>query len=265
MEHLQTRLELRGLRPARAHVLGRAGYAGIGRVDVHLERRGHLAADDRALIEVDVLQRVDHARDVVQIAGGRVAIDPGLGVDHVHGRPGRAEIHARAPGLHVVLRSLPVQDEVPRGSRHRVLDQRAREDQPPLRGQCGPGLGHVLDSARGRIRKPDGLQHVERGVVNANDVGVGQRLVSPADHARVHGSQVVGQRTSAGGPPRRARPAAHHLVLDAAHNIPPAETTSAGCTETGGFGKERPRAGVTDRKILDLLSPLRFAFPHIAR
>ena len=50
-----------GLGEARADVLGGAGDAGVSGVEVEVGGLDHVAADDRALEEVDVLERIDHA------------------------------------------------------------------------------------------------------------------------------------------------------------------------------------------------------------
>jgi hypothetical protein len=68
---------------------------------------------------------------------------------------------------------LSVQHEVPRRPRHGVLDQRAWENQPARGIERRARLGHILDAARGGVRETDVLEYVERGVVDAHDVGVG--------------------------------------------------------------------------------------------
>jgi len=114
------------------------------------------------LIEVQMFERVDHPRDVVQILRGRVPVLPGLGIDDVYRRSSGAEVHARTPRLHVVLWVLSMQHEVPRRPRHRVLDQRARENQPTRGGERRARLGHILDAARGRVSETNVFEHVER-------------------------------------------------------------------------------------------------------
>ena len=192
MEHLEARLDVLRLYPARTHVFGGAGDARIGGVDIHFKRSRDLAAHDRALKEMKVLERVDHARDVVQILGRRVAVDAGRRIDDVHGSACGAEIDPRSPWLHVVLRILAVQHEVPRSPGHGVLDQRARKNQPPGGVELRPRLGHVLDAAGSRVGEPNVFQHVERSMMDSKHVGVGQRLVQAARHARADRAQVVG-------------------------------------------------------------------------
>ena len=142
-----------GRDPARTDMFGGAGHAGITGVEVHLGRVHQIAANHRALEEVQMLERVHHARDVVQIERGRVAVFAAVRVHHMHRRAGRAEIDTIAPGLHVVLRILAMQHEMARGIGDGVLDQGAREQKAPGIGQGATGLGQVLDAAGRRVGK----------------------------------------------------------------------------------------------------------------
>ena len=81
---------------------------------------------------MQMLQRIDNPRDVVQVLGGRIPVDTGLGVDDVHGGARRAEVDAGAPRLHVMFGVLAMQHEMSRRARNRILDQGARKDQPSL-------------------------------------------------------------------------------------------------------------------------------------
>src|SRR5450631_4124609 len=100
---------MRRLYPARAHMLGGARHAGVGGIYVELPCTDQLAANDWPLVEVDMLESIDHACDVVQILRRGITVGAGPRIDHVHSRTRCAEIDARTPGLHVVLRFLPVQ------------------------------------------------------------------------------------------------------------------------------------------------------------
>jgi hypothetical protein len=195
-------------------------HARISRVDVHFHRRRDLAAHHRALIEVQVLERVHDPSDVVQILGGRIPIQARLAIHDVNRGARGAEIHSRSPRLHVVFRVLAVEHEVPGGPRDGIFHQRAREDQPAGGVELRPSLGHVVDAARGRIREPDVLQHVQRGMMDAQHIRVRQGLVSAARHAGTHGTQVVGQRSRPRGAPRRTRAAARDLGFNFAHRGP---------------------------------------------
>ncbi len=139
-----------------------------------------LPADDRALVEMQVIERVDDARDVVQVLGRRVAVRAAAAIDDVHGRAGGAEIDARPPRLHVVLRVLAVQHEAAARACERVLDERARKHEPARGCQARARTRHVVDARRRRVGEADLLEHVERGPVDAQDVGVGERLVRAA-------------------------------------------------------------------------------------
>ena len=100
-----------------------------------------------ALVEVNVLHRVHEARDVVRVLRQRLAVFAGDGVDDVHGGTGGSEVHLLAPRLHVVLRVLRMQHEVPRRHRQRVFDERPREQQPTF-GANGAALRQQVIEAR---------------------------------------------------------------------------------------------------------------------
>src|SRR5690606_11551436 len=90
------------------------------------------------------------------------------------------------PRLHVVARILTGQDEMARRLGDRVLDQRAREDQPALVGQLRSDSRAGFDAGRDRIGEPDILQHVERGMMDFDNVGFAERLELAAFEARPH-------------------------------------------------------------------------------
>ena len=58
---------LRGLTQLVPTCLVVAADAGVAGVEIHLERVGQVARHHRALEEMDVLERVDHAADVVEV------------------------------------------------------------------------------------------------------------------------------------------------------------------------------------------------------
>ncbi len=66
-----------------------------------------------------------------------------------------------------------MQNEMPGRLGHGVLDERPRENQPPFRSELRARLGHVFDTARSRVRKTDTFEHVERGMMDAQHIGVG--------------------------------------------------------------------------------------------
>ena len=164
-------------------MLGRAGDGGIAGVEIHLVRVGHVARHHAALEEVDVLAGIDHARGVVQILQRRLAVLARVDIDHVHRRPGGAEIQLRTAQVHVVARVLAAERDVTRGDGERVLDQRTREVQPPVAVDPAPG-GDCLDAGGNGLRQADVLEHVERRVVHPHDIDIGERLEAPAGHAR---------------------------------------------------------------------------------
>jgi len=142
-----------------------------------------LAANYGTLIEMNVVEGIDDARDVVQILRRGVTIDAGSRIDDVHRGSRGAEINARIPRFHVVFRVLPVQDEAARGTRHGILNQRARKNQPARWRHLCARLGHVLDAARRRIRESDVLEDIECGAMDAKHLSIGQWCVAAARHA----------------------------------------------------------------------------------
>ena len=110
-----------------ADMLGGARDAGVERVEVELHGADHVARHQRALVEVDVVERVDDARGVVEVLQQQFAVLAGLEVDHVHGSAGRAVVDLAAPGLEVVAGVLAAKREAAGCTGDDVLDQRPRE------------------------------------------------------------------------------------------------------------------------------------------
>ena len=221
MEHLQARLDVLRLHPARAHMLGGARHARIGGVDVDFQRRRHLAADDRALIEVQMLECIDHAGDVVAHPWWS-------------SRDRRRSSHRRCAPLRPRCRNKRASPRAP-----------CRASGPDRAARSGAAACATVSStkARGKISRPSGvscaparvmysmplgvasaspmrLEHIERGMVNAQHIGIGQRLVAPARHPRLHRTQVIGQRRRPRRAARCARSASGHLRLYFAHPTP---------------------------------------------
>ena len=154
----------------------------------------HVAADDRALEEVDVLERVDQARGIVEVGKRRIAVVAGQRVDHVHGRTRGAEVDPLAPGLEVVLGKLAAEREAAGGAGDDVLDQGARQDQPAVLVHPAAGSRDQLDRGRDRLAEPDLLQHVEHGAVDPGEIGLGQRPVAAALEPRADRALGLGLR-----------------------------------------------------------------------
>jgi hypothetical protein len=73
-----------------------AREAGVERVHVHLVVVGHVAADHRALEEVDVLEVLGEPRGVVEIARRGFAVVAADRVDDMDRRARGAEMHPGA-------------------------------------------------------------------------------------------------------------------------------------------------------------------------
>ena len=162
MQDLEAGVQRVAAAEAGADMLGRAGDAGVERVEVELHGADHVARHEAALEEVDVVERVDDPRGVVEVLQQRLAIVAGLEVDHVHGGAGGAEMHLAAPRLEVVARVLAAEREAAGGAGDDVLDQRPREAQAAVLVDEGAARGAGLDAGGQRLRHADPLQHVER-------------------------------------------------------------------------------------------------------
>ena len=160
-----------GLGDRGADMLRRAGAAGIDRVEVELEIVCQVARHHRTLQKVDVVQPVGDPSRVEEIRHSALAVAPPIGLDHVHRRTGRAVVHAGAGQVHVVARVAAEERDVPRRRCERVLDQRAGIAEPPIVSQRRASPGHDLDPRRRRIGQTDLLEHRQRRLVDARDVG----------------------------------------------------------------------------------------------
>src|SRR5450631_2508585 len=122
-----------------------------------------------------------------------------------------------------------------------------REKQPAFRRELGAHPGHVFDAARGGIGESDVLEHIERRMVDAKHVGIGQRLVAAALHARANGANAVGQWGRASGPARRSRSATDNLGYNFTHRatsgIRAGKFNAAGCPVWPSLGKRYPHFG----------------------
>ena len=154
VQHFEGLLEMLGEHPARADVLGRARHRGVARIEVHLVRIRQIARNDGALEEVDVLHLVDDATDVIQILNLRLTVGA-VGIDHVHGRAGGAEVHLLAPRLEIELRILRVERKVSASLGQHVFDQRTREQQSTTVTEGAARLQQDLHAGFRRIGQAD--------------------------------------------------------------------------------------------------------------
>ena len=125
-------------------MLGRPGETGIERVQVHLQIVGNVAADDRALEEVDVVEVMGEPGGVEEVSGRGFPVGSRDRIDDVHGRARGAEMDAARGELEVESRIAPVKRDAAGGFGQHVLDQRPRETQPAVVAEDGAGRGHRL-------------------------------------------------------------------------------------------------------------------------
>ena len=147
-------------------MLGRARDRGVAGVEIHVVGIGQVAADDRALEEMDMFQRIDGAGAVIEVLNGAVAVSAGVGVDDADRRARRAEMHLLAPGFQVEFRILAIQDEVaPRLGDH-ILDHGAGEPKAPVLAKDRATRDHQIDPRLGSVSKADLFQNIERRLMD---------------------------------------------------------------------------------------------------
>ena len=208
MQHGDRLIDVLGQDEAGADVFCGPGDAGIAGVEIQVPRVGHVARDDRALEEMDVVQPVDQTRQIIEIGQGGFTVFAGVDVNHVHGRAGGAEMDLLAPGLQVVARVETVQHEVPAGLGQRVLDHGPREPQPAVVADAAAGPGHQLDARRDSVGEAEVRQQVQCRLVNPLHLGFAERLVAAASMPGRTANLVGGAARSsrrAVRPPRRRR------------------------------------------------------------
>ncbi len=71
----------------------------IGGVDIQIVRVGHIGGDAAAGEPADIGQRVLKAGEIVQIAQGRGAVEPGIQIQRLYRRAAGAEMHGIAADL----------------------------------------------------------------------------------------------------------------------------------------------------------------------
>ena len=77
-------------------MLGRAHQAGIGGVDIHHRVVPDIPRHDRAAEMVDILHPVHDPRRVIEILQGRVAVLPGVDIEHPRRGTAGRHVHPRA-------------------------------------------------------------------------------------------------------------------------------------------------------------------------
>ena len=207
-----------GLHPARSDVLRRSGNRGVTGIEVEVPRILEVTTDDRTLEEVDVLEGVDEAGDVVEVGQGGLAVLAGAGIDDVHRGPRGSEVHLVPGELQIVARVLPVKHDVAGGVRHRVLDQCTREEESTFGAELPPGRGDRLDAAWNRLGQSDLLERVERRGMDPLDPVLVEGPVPAAGHTGAHRAIIFAKR---GRPGACAAPPCHPYAV----RLPPARSS----------------------------------------
>src|SRR5260221_11647840 len=96
---------------------------------------------------MNVIQRVDHARDIIEILYLGFPVRTGDRIDDIDGGPGGAEIDLLVPGFHVMVGVLAMPPEMPSGPGAGVPDQRSPEGPAAIALAFRAGFGHRLYAA----------------------------------------------------------------------------------------------------------------------
>ena len=145
---------------------------------------GDVAADHRPIEEVDVVQDIGEAGEIIEVRYGRSAIPAGREIRDQNRDTARAVMHARAAQIEIVRRIARVEHDIAGRSGDHILDERTRKAQPPgfahsrSVGQC-----QVADRCR-RVAHADLFEHVQHRLMDSFDVAFAERLVLTARKPR---------------------------------------------------------------------------------
>ena len=189
-DRIPQRLDLadRGrVRERDAEGLGGAGGAGIGDVQsVQARILADVGRDDGLAAEIDVVEVVGHAEEVVEIQQRRWPVLAAQRIDAAHGFSGSREVDPAAAGGQRARRVAAVVGDLAGGSGDQVLDQRARKAQAPVGVQVRAACARQALDLVGDGADADARQDLEGCIGDAQDVLRRQRLVQAAGQARVH-------------------------------------------------------------------------------
>ncbi len=180
-------------------MLSGAGAAGIEGVEIHLAVVGDVAADHRALDEMDIVEPVGDAGGVEKILHRGIAVAAGCDIDQRHRRTSGAVMDRSTAKREIMGLVAAVEGKRFGRQRQHVLDQRAGKTQAAILAQLGPGRCHDLNARARRVGQADLLERVKRGGVDALHAGFAQGAVEAADEPRAHRALVAGKRCGAQG------------------------------------------------------------------
>ena len=109
------------------HVFLRAGETGVSRVDIQRSCIRHVARDQRTAEEMDIVEAVDQARGIVQIAQYRFTVGSAIEVYNQRRGATGTDVHARTPQMHIESRIPPAQREIAGEALQRIFDKLGRK------------------------------------------------------------------------------------------------------------------------------------------
>ena len=135
-----------------------------------------IGGDHRLAHQVDVVQLIDQAHEVVDVHQSRGAVGLALVLKGGDGRAGGTEVHALAAGPDVIVRraaAAGIDHIFTASTGDNVFHQGAGKAEPAVFVQVRALGKRDLVQLVGGIADAESLQEVERPLVNALDVGGG--------------------------------------------------------------------------------------------
>ena len=171
-----------GRRCAHRDVLGGARQGRKGRIEIEAERIRQVACDERAAEELDMLERVDEACRVMEVAQGRRPIGAALQVDDIGGCPARADVYPFPCQLDLSSRLPAMKLEPAWQASEGALDERPREQQATVVGDASAGVDDERNGLRRRFGEADGREDGDHRFVHSREIGRGERLELATAH-----------------------------------------------------------------------------------
>ena len=142
---------------------------------------------------MNVVQPIGDAGGIVQVLQSGFPVAARMRIHHMHRGAGGAVMHPGAAQFHVMGRVAPVQHHVAAGAGQHVLDQRGRKAQPPVGPRLGAGRHHRRHPRGRGAGQADALERGQRRMVDALQIRLIQRIVTPARQPGAHRLQLARQ------------------------------------------------------------------------
>ena len=161
--------------------------AGIGGVHIQIEDTCRIPRHDRPMIPVDIVQPVHQTGNVIQIRHRAFAVAAGVEIHDRRRRPTGAGMHPPPANLDIMQRVDAVQRKAAARARDHVFHQPTGKAQPPVAIHPAPRRNRPRFKAGGQLRQTKVFKQGQNQVVDLQDLGIGQRLVTAPDHTCRHG------------------------------------------------------------------------------